>query len=34
VSNKLTRLFTEPFIQFLMIGACIYPTIGVQYCAN
>jgi len=24
VSNKLTRLFTEPLIQFLIIGACIY----------
>ncbi|MEH6616544.1 MAG: peptidylprolyl isomerase [Porticoccus sp.] len=24
MSNKLTRLFTEPLIQFLMIGACIY----------
>jgi hypothetical protein len=25
---------TEPLIQFLIVGACIYPTIGVQYCAN
>jgi len=24
VSNKLTRLLTEPLIQFLVIGACIY----------
>ena len=24
MSNKLTRLFTEPLIQFLIIGACIY----------
>ena len=24
VSNRLTRLFTEPLIQFLIIGACIY----------
>jgi len=24
VSNKLTRLFTEPLIQFLIIGVCIY----------
>ena len=24
VSNKLTRLVTEPLIQFLIIGACIY----------
>jgi hypothetical protein len=24
VSNKLSRLFTEPLIQFLIIGACIY----------
>jgi len=24
VSNKLTRLFTEPLVQFLIIGACIY----------
>ena len=24
MSNKLTRLFTEPLIQFLVIGACIY----------
>jgi len=24
VSNKITRLFTEPLIQFLIIGACIY----------
>jgi len=24
VSKKLTRLFTEPLIQFLIIGACIY----------
>ncbi len=24
VSNRLTRLFTEPLIQFLLIGACIY----------
>jgi peptidyl-prolyl cis-trans isomerase C len=24
VRNKLTRLFTEPLIQFLMIGTCIY----------
>ncbi len=24
MSNKVTRLFTEPLIQFLMIGACIY----------
>jgi peptidyl-prolyl cis-trans isomerase C len=26
VSNKLTRLLTEPLIQFLLIGACIYGT--------
>ena len=24
MSNRLTRLFTEPLIQFLIIGACIY----------
>lgn len=24
MSNKITRLFTEPLIQFLIIGACIY----------
>jgi len=24
VSNRITRLFTEPLIQFLIIGACIY----------
>jgi hypothetical protein len=24
VSNRLTRLFTEPLVQFLIIGACIY----------
>ena len=24
MSNKFTRLFTEPLIQFLIIGACIY----------
>jgi hypothetical protein len=24
VSNKITRLFSEPLVQFLIIGACIY----------
>ena len=24
MSNRLTRLFTEPLVQFLIIGACIY----------
>jgi len=24
VSNRVTRLFTEPLVQFLIIGACIY----------
>ena len=24
VSNRLPRLFTEPLVQFLLIGACIY----------
>lgn len=24
MSSKFTRLFTEPLIQFLILGACIY----------